>query len=87
MTEDQNKVNPDVKMIIDFFGNQFNDSINRLQENNDRAHEQLFTKVDNMTKDVGEISSSVKVIIRNEEEHRKKISDMEAIVRKFVRPY
>ena len=33
-----------------------------------------------MTRDVSEISASVKVIIRNEEEHRKKVADLEGVV-------
>lgn len=80
MENNEDRINPDVMAIIEFFGDQFKDSMKDLQKSNDRAHEQLFTKIDTMTKDLSEISASVKVIIRNEEEHRKKISDMEGIV-------
>ena len=83
MAKDQDnnqEMSSDVKLIIDFFGDQFNDSINRLQDSNDRAHEALFSKIDTMTRDVSEISASVKVIIRNEEEHRKKVADLEGVV-------
>ena len=48
MAKDQDnnqEMSSDVKLIIDFFGDQFNDSINRLQDSNDRAHEALFLRL------------------------------------------
>lgn len=77
--DNQNK-HTDLKMILEFFGNQFNETMNRFQENNDNAHDRLFDDVRDIKTDVHDIGSDVKLVISNQERQAKRLDDMEGIV-------
>ena len=58
------------KIVIDLFNrqyDQFDNTIKRLIDANDKAHDQIFNKMEVITNDVHDISSSLKIIINNQE--------------------
>ena len=79
---DQNLSNH-LKIVVDLFSqqySQFDDNMKRLQDENNKAHDQLFSKIDNMTTEVHDISTAVKVIINNQDAHKKEVEALQATV-------
>ena len=72
-----------LKTVVDIFSkqyDQFQTSVQRWQDSNDKAHDQLFKKIDSITNDVHDISSSVKVIINNQEAHQREVENLKKTV-------
>ena len=84
--KDEQILDPQSKTIVDIFSKQYDQffaSMDKWQESNDKAHDKLFTKVDNITNDVHDIRSNVNVIINNQNRHQKEVEDLKENVSKI----
>ena len=75
--EDKNVTDPQLKVIIDIFRDQYSQVhtwMMQFQDDNNKAHNRLMTEVHT-------ISTDVKLIKNNQEIHQKKVEDLEETVK------
>lgn len=71
-----NQLDNSTKVVIDLFNrqySQFDDTLKRIIDSNDKAHDQLFDKISVLTSEVHEINTTVKIIVTNQASQEKRL--------------
>ena len=78
-----NQFDTSTKVVIDLFNrqySQFDDTIKRLMDANDKAHDQLFLKIESLSdgqqdikNEIHEINSTQKIMVNNYEAQQKEV--------------